>query len=383
MTRPLLSVVALAGMCLAAPCVWADDELSEFLQRSKLAAQKLTTDANFALTQSKTLEKKEPDQARTLLQKVLSQVKDSADLSAAERTRLTQQLEARLRQVNETLRQRRVEEETTQRADRAQPASRPAGPGPADVAKAIIDGGKGQVEFAKKQRNDRAAGFNDVIGSVNNSAVPIAGDMAFAKNWKQLSEIRRQTVGPQLTAKEIALLRTLNSTMTVDFKDASFKDVLSYLQDKTGLALIVDDGSMREAMVEYDDKVNFQAPKVTVRTILRKILADRGLGYILKEGAVQILTAQKARDTMVIRTYPISDIVVPGVYAQMFGPFISQIQMFGNAQGIINLVQTSVDPPMWAANGGPATITFLPQTMSLVVRASAEMHYSIAGSLGP
>src|SRR5581483_11986329 len=143
------------------------------------------------------------------------------------------------------------------------------------------------------------------------------GDVAFAKNWKQLSEIRKQTVGPHLTPKEVALLRTLNSTLSVDFRDVSFKDVLGYLQDKTGLAIIVDNGSLRDAMIDYDEeKVTFKANKVTVRTILRKILADRGLAYVLKEGTVQVVTNQRAREMMVVRTYPINDLVTPVAYAQ-------------------------------------------------------------------
>jgi hypothetical protein len=55
--------------------------------------------------------------------------------------------------------------------------------------------------------------------------------------------------------------------------------------------------------------------------------------------------------------------------------------MMINAQQIINMVQGAVDPAMWNTNGGPASISFSPQAMALVVRASAEMHYSLTGQL--
>jgi hypothetical protein len=365
----------------------ADDELSQFVQRSKLAAQKLTNDVNHSLAQAKVLERGEPEKGRALLERVLEHVRNSQDLPEADRTRMSQQLQARIRQLSEASRVRRAADaETAQRVlEQTRPRPNPAaGQDPTALAQGFINTGKAQLGATRGIRTERDRGFNGVMSSVDNSAVAIAGDVAFAKNWKQLSELRKQTVGPQLTAKEVALIRTLNSTLSVDFNGVSFKDVINYLQDKTGLAIIVDEGSLREAMVDYeDDKVNFKVNKVAVRTILRKILADRGLAYVLKEGTVQIVTTQKARETMVVRTYPISDLINPGPYGQMFGPFVAQVQMWSNAQTLINLIQNTIDPPMWNVNGGPASVAFIPQTMALVVRGSAEMHYSLAGQLGP
>lgn len=382
-----LTGVALLGLAvLASPTVRADDELSQFVQRTKVAAQKLASDVTAALTQSKTLERTDPDQARALLERVLGQVRDSRDLSDAERSRLTQQLQARLRQVAETARLRRAAEEqqAAQRPTGAEklPGPEPTGKGPSAIADGFIKTGQGKVDAARDLRNERANGFAGAMKGVETSSIPISGDMAFAKNWKELSERRKQTVGPQLSAKEVAMMKALNSTISVDFKNMPLKEVLNYLMDRTGLTIIVDQASLREAMVDYDeDKVNLKINKIAVRTLLRKILADQRLGYILKEGTVQVLTDQKARDTMVVRTYPINDLVAPAPYTQMFGPFVNQAQMIANATQIINMIHQAVDPPMWNVNGGPASITFSPQAQALVVRASAEMHYSLAGQL--
>ncbi len=382
----LAAVVLLSLVILTPRPGRADDELSQFVQRTKLAAQKLATDVNVAVAQSKVLERSDPDQAKALLERMVGQVRDSRDLADAERARLNQQLQVRLRQVAETARARRVTEEqqAAQRPAGAEKLDRPqgGGTGPSAIAGGFIDQGKGQLDAARNLRAERANGFTGAMRGVETSAVPITGDVTFAKNWKELSEIRKKTVGPQLSAKEVALLKALNSTISVDFKDMPLKDVLNYLMDRTGLPIIVDQASLREAMVDYEeDKVTLKINKIAVRTLLRKILADQRLGYILKEGTVQVLTDQKARETMVVRTYPINDLVAPAPYLQMFGPFVSQAQMLGNAQQIILMIQNSIDPPMWNVNGGPASVTFSPQAQALVVRASAEMHYSLAGQL--
>jgi hypothetical protein len=374
----LLALTAAAGR--------ADDDLAQFVQRSKLAAQRLATDVNHALAQAKALEKSEPAQAQALLERARDQVRDARDLPETERVRLTQLLQARLRQVGEVVRQRRVADAEAPRLP--EPARRAPAPPPAgasDFAQGFIAAGKAQLDASRANRVVRDNGFNGVIRGVETSALPMEGSIAFAKNWKELSERRKQTVGPHLSPKEIALLKTLNSTLSVDFRDNALREVLNYLQEKTGLAIIVDLGSLKDAMIDYEEeKVTFKANKVTVRTILRKLLADRGLAYILKEGTVQVVTAQKARETMVVRTYPINDLVSPGPYAQMFGPFVARMQSIANAQGVINMIQHSIDPAMWNVNGGPASITYFPPSMSLVIRASAEMHYSLGGTMfGP
>src|SRR5205807_2178049 len=104
--------------------------------------------------------------------------------------------------------------------------------------------------------------------------------------------------------------------------------------------LIVDEASMRDAMADYDDPVSFKVEKVTVRTILKKVLGDRGLTYIIKEGNIQVMTPKKASEHTVVRTYQVDDLVAPSPQMQMmFGPIVGQLQMQQNAQMLMNLIQ--------------------------------------------
>ena len=58
----------------------------------------------------------------------------------------------------------------------------------------------------------------------------------------------------------------------------------------------------------------------------------------------------------------------------------SRAFMLQNAQMIINSIESSVEPQMWKSNGGPGSITFHEPSQSLVIRASAEMHYMLGGA---
>ena len=57
-----------------------------------------------------------------------------------------------------------------------------------------------------------------------------------------------------------------------------------------------------------------------------------------------------------------------------------QAKMMQNAQQLINLIQATIEPNYWQPNG-PGTIAFFAPTKSLLIRASAEMHYQL-GSPG-
>jgi hypothetical protein len=203
-------------------------------------------------------------------------------------------------------------------------------------------------------------------------------DIDYPANWKELSKRRLEMISPKLTAKEAMLLKALNSVMTPDYNGDELKAVLNHIQDKTGLTIIVDEQSMQEAGVEYTDKVNFRGPKVTVRTILKKVLGDNKLTYIIKEGAIQVMTPKKASEYTVVRTYQVDDLVQPSPQTQMmFGPFVAQLQMNQNALMLVNLIQATVEPNYWQPNG-PGSITYYPPTRSLIIRASSEMHYQLA-----
>jgi hypothetical protein len=44
------------------------------------------------------------------------------------------------------------------------------------------------------------------------------------------------------------------------------------------------------------------------------------------------------------------------------------------------MIQTSVDPQSWQANGGNGSIVFNAPSMSLIIKQSAEVHALLGGS---
>jgi general secretion pathway protein D len=255
--------------------------------------------------------------------------------------------------------------------------------------------------FHRDYERQLASGFRDIDRS---TTLP-SGDIDFPKDWKDRTKGR--TAAIPLTAKERSILQGLNATISVNFKDSKLEDVIEYLQTYTGQPILLDREGMKDVEISYDTGVTLNVKGVTVRTLLRKILGDLGMAYVIKDETIQATSAQRARETMAVRRYYVGDLLAgmgalgtlalpqaaPGVAGivpggiRNFGalPFAAAanaqspaMQTMQGVKQLIDLIQTSVDPQTWQANGGSGTITFHAPSMSLVIKQSAEVHALLA-----
>jgi hypothetical protein len=286
----------------------------------------------------------------------------------------------RIREVAEIARQQKVAgQQAPLKELPKKPATEPPAKSPASVAEKFIESTGGSVGAAARIQDDKNKGFAGAIGGIAKSSIPQGEDVKFPKDWASKTKLREKYAGPVLSPKEIALVKALNSVMSVDFNETPLKTVLEVLQDRTGQAIIVDLASLKEANTDYTDPVTFKVNKALFSTILRKVLRDNGLTYVIQEGTLQVVTQAKAREMMTVRTYPINDLVQASSFAQQFGPFAARAQMLNNVQNLILMIQNSVDPAIWQANGGSASITFSEPGMALIIRAPTEFHYQFGG----
>lgn len=380
MSRLLLA----GGLFLTGVACLSADDIDRILGRDKLAAEKLLSDASAALSDSVKLEKTSPGVAVLLLEKRIGELREASFLPEVERSAWIGKLQARLRSVQDTLHAAKLaaEEKATRDAEevfrKMREAERKKGSGVSSTAKAYLGSVKDQVEAAERLRREGASRTLSVFRDIEATATIIPGVVEFPKHWARITDSPYRGSGKKLHPKEVALLKTLNSTMSADFDMRRLREVIDYIQEKTGIAIFMDKLTLEEAGVDYDTPVTFKAPRASVRTILKKILAENNLTYIIKEGALQVMTPQKAREQMVVRTYPVSDIL-GNIADPRFDPYTARAIMYSNVMGLVKTLQSAIDPALWDINGGPGSIMFHEPTMSLIVRAPAEMHYMLGG----
>ena len=374
----VLTFVAVLGLSSA---ISQADDLQDVKKRAELAASKIRAQVEDTLEYSR---KQTASDAKFSLLKMIRDVQASPDLQQTEKTALVRRLEFRLTVVDDGVRANKIIQDQKPYAPptkKLTPPSDPSG-GVSGYAKKFIEPARTaqqtQADLIRERERLRIAGDLSREKSAVNATDK---EIAFPANWRDV--IARRPTGPKLTEKEAALLKTLNSTLSLDYDNDKFKAVINHLQERTGLNIMIDDASMKEAMVDYDDPVTWKTVRpVTVRTALKKILGDKRLTYIIQEGAIQVMTPEKAAKQTVVRTYPIDDLVTPlqvdPRMAFMFGRQLAgEMQAAQAAQQVINLLQTTIQPDYWQPNG-PGSIVYFPLTKSLVIRATAEMHFQLA-----
>jgi hypothetical protein len=226
-----------------------------------------------------------------------------------------------------------------------------------------------QLDANRQLQRSQSRNFNGILNDVDRSALTAGNEITYPKDWNERTRAR-SLAQPRMTAKERSILRTLDSSISVDFKNRSLQNVLDYLRDKTGLPIVVDQDSLKQVDAAYDSPVSVSMKDVSVRTVLHQTLGSLGLTYIIRNEAIQVVSPALAKQAMVVRTYYAQDLIPSGL------GFFTAVQ----AAQLIEMIQSTVAPGSWKANGGDGTILYDPITGGLVVKQSAEFQSILAGS---
>jgi hypothetical protein len=418
--------VVIAGLSVAgvasgqAPRSESRDLLEQARRMNEIAAQKVEADVRTAIREADKLRSTDAAAAVERLKTALSLVEDDTALSQSRRDYLVRTLKSRIRLLGtdktedrETIKpstRARLEDDlrttdqerisrtldtirSLRRDGKFDEAQRLADnlaqrypDNPAVQASAKSTAVAGQAATTRRYREDLDRRLTAFSRSVDRSGMPAVTDMEFPKDWRE--RVKNRTTKTPLTAKEKAILQALNSTASVKFKGERFEEVIKYLSDLMGQPIVLDRAALREAQVDYETPVSFDTngQKISVRTILRKVLSEFGLAYVIKDQTIEVTSTLNAQKTMVTRAYFIGDLLdatmgLPGLTAlQLFGPKVTEAQMLKQVNQIIDTIKASIDPASWDNNGG-GTISFHAPTMSLLIRQSAEVHSMLGGMM--
>jgi hypothetical protein len=243
--------------------------------------------------------------------------------------------------------------------------------------KSIIESRGRSVADARGDRSRGADSHTRVMRSVDDSAVPESRAYVLPKDWAEKS--RKRSAAQKLTEKEKAILKALDTPIQVDFDKHPFEDVLDYLRKATGLTITVDQRAMAEVGASYKSEITLKL-RATTRTILKRMLGDLGMAYVIKDEIIQITSAERAKEMTTARTYYIGDLAA--AVDIRLGVIGSKLLMIQSVNQLISTITQTVEPRSWQVNNPDAvgTITFDPVTMTLIIKQTAEIHYALRSS---
>jgi hypothetical protein len=326
---------------------------------------------------------------RTSTTRALDRIQDLLDLLATDKSLTASRRDQLVRTLKRDQsylrtiaadRRNREEDAAAARAARAEarrPDDRrsPDGRSVVDAARSRVDAVSNRVADARTTRTQSGDRYLGVQNQVDTSATPPARDYELPADWVEKS--KRRSPQQKLTAREKELLEALKKPISVEFNNDPFSGVIEYLQKVTGQAILTDKQALDEANVTYDTPVTLRLPKVAARTVLKRLLSDLGLTYVIKEESIQITTPARAKEMMVTRAYYVGDLV--GTANVFFTPDMNALQASQAIASIISAVQSQIDPNSWQSANGNGTIVYDPISMSLIIKNSAEVHYMLGG----
>jgi hypothetical protein len=356
----------------------SDNRLEQIKRLNRVAAQKTESDIRDLAKEAASVIKTDPSMALEVLEAAQKTVKEDTVLSDAQRDSLNRLLNTYIRDAKAAGGKIEVrEKDAAVRKEVARPRQDDEGSQRTREIAERLNRTRDSLRESRDLRNKQTRGLTAAERDVGSSAIPSGEDIKFPKNWPEL--VRTRSKGVPMTKAEKALMKALESTIDANFDNIRFEDVIKYLEDKAGITILMDKLALEQQAVTYETTVKFRARKVSMRTVLRRILADHGLTYYIKDEAIQVTTPDKAREVMSVRTYYIGDIV--SLINFDLGPVLNQQQVLDNAKRIIDMIQTQIEPDSWSVNKGAGTIFFEPSKMVLVVKATAEVHYMLGGGM--
>jgi len=233
---------------------------------------------------------------------------------------------------------------------------------------------------------DSAEGFRVAMNSVQESAIPIVGDISFPKDWKEKMEFRRKLNAPKLTEIERKLIEAMKAPYKTELKNAPFEEAIQAFSTTIDQKIYLDKKSLEDTGIDLKSTVNVPG-NLTAKSALRIMLQQQGLTYIIRDDIIQVVSLEEARKVLVTRAYDVRDLVAGGGpfnTLTQWGPYADAQQTYVNAAMLVDAIQKSVDPKSWKDTGnGVGTVVFNYATMSIIVRAPSDVQAELYDKMYP
>ena len=147
--------------------------------------------------------------------------------------------------------------------------------------------------------------------------------LQYPEDWEELSQRRYDETGYAPSAKEKSIYRSMQSEIPLEFTDAPFSDVLSWIENATGLNIHQDWTALDELGVTEDTEVSINVPSVKVEDAFRIIFeqvndgadpTEDGADYAIRNGLLTVTSRSALDRDYQPLVYDIRDLTFPVPY---------------------------------------------------------------------
>ncbi len=176
----------------------------------------------------------------------------------------------------------------------------------------------------------------DVLAQVDQANIPFPDDPPIvypaADVWMDLTRRRVKYKAVDLSrsgSSEEKIYTALQQTTEFGFDDTPLKDAIEVIKDRHGIEIQFDDKALLDAAVASDTPVTRHVSGISLRSALRLLLRPLQLTYVVRDEVLSITTQADADARLVVKVYPVADLVLPISSGGGINPF----QLGGGNQG--------------------------------------------------
>ena len=190
-------------------------------------------------------------------------------------------------------------------------------------------------------RRDQQRGFMDALHLVDVAGIPFLDEPPIRypspERWAEITRLREKFKSVDLAnpgSKEKAIYDALDKPVNRwEFEESPLRDVETAIEDEFNIPVEIDNRALEELGLDPDLPVTQKASGSSLRAALRRMLDPLDLAYLVKDEVLLITTKEKAQEEMVVKVYPVADLVLPVNAGSGVNPFAAGGGMGGNAMG--------------------------------------------------
>jgi len=234
---------------------------------------------------------------------------------------------------------------------------------------ARLDGNRAK---SVKDREEYSKSTLSNMNDIDRASAPQVADVTLPDDWAEKS--KRRSAAMQMSPKQRNLMKALTSPVSVDLTGRNFQTFQDEMEKHLGVPFVLDRAAMDQMSVTSETTLNLKARNWAGRSVMRKVLADLGLTYVIRNDELLITVPERAKELMITRAYYVGDLVTT---QNLIGGWpVNQAMMMQTINGIIESIKSQVDGDSWAPKGN-GTIFFDPISMSIMVKQTAEVHFQL------
>ncbi len=149
----------------------------------------------------------------------------------------------------------------------------------------------------------------------------------------------------------------LGATTRLEAIDMPLVEAVQFLSEKHDIPMVVDRRALEEIGLAADSPVNINLKGVTLRSLLRLMLRELDLTYMVKDEVMQITTIEASEQNLILKAYALPD------------------YLDGKGDRLVDVMIRSVVPDTWDVSGGPSTASAFEDI--LVVSTTSDVHDQI------